>query len=421
MTTEILTGLIALVFVIGYFLIIFEPHVLVNKASTALFAGALAWILYLNFGEGSLAGRLEQLYEHLSGISQVLFFLIGAMTIVELINAHRGFDVMGALFKGRSNRSAYWIVLFVAFFLSSILDNLTTLIVLVCLLKGFVHKTAVRRTMALALVFAVNAGGAWTVIGDVTTTLLWIQGYIHTLGVSQALFLPSFVSMVVFGAVHQFQLEQGTLGENHEKEKEFEGSRKVLVVGLISLAIVPLLKLTLNVPPFMGVLFSLSVMWMLTDLMHSHFEDRRHLRVYSALSRIDHATVLFFMGILLAVSALEVAGVLKLIAQFLQTWIHNLDAIPVALGVISAVVDNVPLVAASMNMYTLDQFPQGDDFWNLLAFCAGTGGSILLIGSAPGVALSSLETISFTDYLKKVSWIAGIAYIVGILTYMMIH
>lgn len=415
--TNPLIAVLAIVFVLGYLLIALEHKVAINKAASALLAGVLTWFIFIEYGEGEMHARQEMLYHHLSDISQILFFLMSAMTIVEIINAHHGFEVIGSFLYGRSYLSLYWIVMVIGFFLSSVLDNLTTLIVMVSLVKRLIKEHEMRWVIGSGLVLAVNAGGAWTPIGDVTTTMLWIQEKIDTIGIMQALFIPSLVSLAVFGLLQMRQIGDGYVVQPKEIPEPPPRSKTVFLLGIASLISVPIMKIFLGIPPFLGILLGVAVLWLLTDLFHSRYEDRHHLRVYHLLGNVDMSCILFFLGILMAVDALQSANVLSHLSQFLMEWVGSSNSIAVLIGFISAVVDNVPLVAAAMKMYPLEVFPTGHEFWNLLAYCAGVGGTLLIIGSAPGVALMSLERVTFTWYLRRVSGIATVSYLAGVVAY----
>ncbi len=414
---------VLLLFIIGYSLIIFEYLVRTSKAAIALLCGIGCWWIYFDYGEGTLDYKFSVLIENLGDISQLLFFLMGAITIVEIINAHAGFDILGRLLKGVSRRYFYSMILLIAFFLSSVLDNLTTLIVLVCLVKQVIPDSYNRKVICSGLVTAVNAGGAWTPIGDVTTTMLWIQYRITTLSIMQSLFIPSLVCLVVFGLIHSFFMKKDDSCYDIPElpVQQHPESLWVLILGMATLASVPILKIVFNLPPFMGILFGLGVLWVITDWMHHEKEDKQHLKVYYVLSKIDMSTVLFFLGILLAIDALKVVGFLEILANKLLDAMPGIYGIAVLTGFLSAIIDNVPLVAASIRMFDVSQFPPDHNLWKLLAFCAGTGGSMLIIGSAPGVALMSLEKISFWWYAKRVGWISLIAFLSGVLTYFFLN
>lgn len=409
-----------IIFLLGYSLIIVESGVRIDKAATALLTGVACWML-LYWSTTNDSAVTHALNEHLAGISQILFFLMGAMLIVEIINVHRGFELVGRLLTLNSPRALFWGAICIGFILSSVLDNLTSIIVLISLLQKVIPKREERILITAALVTAVNVGGAWTPIGDVTTTMLWINGNITTFSIIKELWLPCTASLAVFGLVAMpLMPKQITPNETLAHAKPYPGAKRLLYLGIATLVAVPLLKAIFGVPPFMGILIGLSIMWIVTDLLHRNKESHQHLRVYQVLSRIDMTSILFFLGILLAVDALETAGILRKVAEYLSAAIPSQEIVATLIGLVSAVVDNVPLVAASMKMYPLSQYPVDDPLWALIAFCAGTGGSLLIIGSAPGIALMSLEKVTFGWYLSKLSLASLVAYLVGIGIYIIL-
>jgi Na+/H+ antiporter NhaD/arsenite permease-like protein len=348
---------------------------------------------------------------------------MGAMALVEVVDSHKGFKVITDLIHTNSKRKMLWILGFVTFFLSAILDNLTTTIVMVSLLRKLVPDTKDRMVLGSMVVIAANAGGAWTPIGDVTTTMLWINGNITTLSVMKNLFIPSLVGLIVALVMLGWNLK-GTyprIVQRAHKEVVEPGARIVFFVGVGALVFVPIFKALTGLPPFMGILISLGFLWLLTDLLHSEHEEREHLKLPSVLKRIDTSGVLFFLGILLCISALDVAGLLGELAKFLDRTVQNTAVIATMIGILSAIVDNVPLVAAGMGMYDLATYPQDSFLWQMLAYCAGTGGSILIIGSAAGVALMGMEKINFMWYVKKISFTALVSYFVGVGAYLLQH
>ncbi len=410
-----------LIFLLGYTFIVVEGAVHIDKAATALLTGVACWIL-LYWTAGHHPEITQSLNEHLTGISQILFFLMGAMLIVEIINVHRGFELVGRLLTLKSPVALFWGAISIGFVLSSVLDNLTSIIVLISLLQKVIPKREERILITAALVTAVNVGGAWTPIGDVTTTMLWINGNITTFSIISKLWLPCVISLVVFGLIAmQLMPKRITPNETLADTKPYPGAKRLLYLGIATLVAVPMLKAFLGVPPFMGILIGVSVMWIVTDLLHRHNENRQHLRVYQVLSKVDMTSIFFFLGILLAVDALETAGILKRLAVFLSSTIPSQEIVATLIGLVSALVDNVPLVAASMKMYPLTQYPVDDPLWALIAFCAGVGGSLLVIGSAPGIALMSLEKISFGWYLRKISLASLVAYLVGVGVYVFMN
>lgn len=404
----------SILFILGYFGIIFE-HRFFDKAATAILTGVLCWILYFLYGEGDHVHKAHELSHHLADISQVVFFIIGAMLIVEVIDSHKGFQSVEKILNIRSKTTVFWLILFGGFFLSSVLDNLTTLIVMISILKRIIPERESRIYLSAALVAVVNAGGAWTPIGDITTTMLWIADRISTAAVVQSLFIPCVFTTVVLGLCikNKVNLSQITLkaGE-HEK---IPYSFCILVLGLGALIAVPLLKALIGLPPFMGILLGVGVLWAFTDSIHSHDDEKKHLRIQHILSKIDFSVSLFFLGILLAVDALEAFGVLSKLADWVRSSFPSENVFAFALGLLSSVVDNVPLVAATIRMFGLEIYPQDHPTWNMLAYCVGVGGSILVVGSAPGIALMSLEKVSFSWYFKNISLAALISYILGAL------
>ncbi len=408
--------MIVLIFIIGYLAIIFEHKIRVNKTASALIMAVLIW-MFLFF----IQPDLHALGEKVNDISQIIFFLMGAMTLVEVVDVHKGFKVITDLIQTSSKRKMLWIMGFATFFLSAVLDNLTTTIVMISLLRKLVPEAADRMILGAMVVIAANAGGAWTPIGDVTTTMLWINGNITTLSVMKALFLPSILSLVIALILLGWNLKgvyPHIIARAHEETVE-PGARLVFYCGIGGLIFVPIFKALTGLPPFMGILISLGALWLITDLLHAPHETRQHLRLPAVLTRIDTSGVLFFLGILLCISALDVAGLLNQLARFLDQTIGNLSLIATLIGLISAVIDNVPLVAAGMGMYDLRNYPPDSYLWQMLAYCAGTGGSILIIGSAAGVAFMGLEKVNFIWYLKRVSFVALVSYFSGVAVFLL--
>jgi Na+/H+ antiporter NhaD/arsenite permease-like protein len=446
-------------FVIGYLAIAFEHSLRVSKTASAVLTGVACWTLFILAEPSSsllgsqqfadfvaafqieLGGRfaalgqtelfreyvLHELAEHLSGIAQILFFLLGAMTIVELIDAHHGFRYITGRIRTQNPKVLLWIVSWVAFFLSAVLDNLTTSIVMVSLIRKLVPAGEIRLVFAGMIVIAANAGGAWTPIGDVTTTMLWIGGQISTAGIMTTLFLPSIVCLLA-PLVHQSFKLAPTLGAparapHSEQTPSVKGDRLMLVLGIGALIFVPVFKTLTHLPPFLGMLLGLGIVWIIAELIHPELDDarRKHYTVAGALARIDTPSVLFFLGILLAVGVLEATLTLANLQALLARAIGDDRIIITLIGLISAVVDNIPLVAASMGMYSLDVYPQDHMIWEYLAYCAGTGGSILIIGSAAGVAVMGMEKINFFWYVRRISGTALIGYLAGAATYLVIE
>ena len=419
-----LTALVV-VFVLAYAAIAFEHPIKINKSASALVGAGLLWTIYaVNLGDAHLIG--EHLSESLISTAQIVFFLMGAMAIVEVVDAHNGFEVITSRIKTTKLSSLMWLVGFVTFFLSAILDNLTTTIVMVSLMKKLLDKRDDRLFFAGIIVIAANAGGAWSPIGDVTTTMLWIGGQITALEIIKGLFLPSLVNLLVPLFVTSFLLKGKTVvspavavSEQTLYETTAFERNLMFFLGLGILVAVPAFKTWTHLPPFMGVLFGLGVLWLVGDLVHrkKEDEDKAHLSLTHALARIDMPSIVFFVGILLSVATLEHTHILSDLAAWLDQTVGRQDVIVMIIGVVSAIVDNVPLVAASMGMYSLTQYPADSFLWEFLAYCAGTGGSILIIGSAAGVAAMGLERIDFIWYVKKISGLALIGYFAGALVY----
>ncbi len=412
---------ILLIFVAGYLAIIFEKQIKLNKAAIAIFMAVACWAAFFLNDCRSIQDMSSLLKGDLSSVAQVVFYLMGAMTIVEVIDSHGGFKSITNLVQTKSKRKMLWLISFVAFFLSAVLDNLTTAILMVSLLRKIIPTAADRLIYCCLVVVAANAGGAWTPIGDVTTTMLWIDGQISSLSVMKALFLPSVVSLLIplcyFSLISRGRIESV---KRSVEEVEEPGAKLVLWLGLAGLIFVPIFKAWTGLPPYMGVLISLSVLWLVTDGLHVPYEKRRHLQVPHILTKIDISGILFFLGILLAVGALDAAGVLGMLATTLGEVFTSLPVLTTSLGLLSAVIDNVPLVAATMGMYPIEQFPVDHPLWMMIAYAAGTGGSLLIIGSSAGVALMGMEKIDFFTYMKKVTIPALVGYIAGMGIYVML-
>ena len=412
------------VFVIGYVLIAFEHSIQINKSATALLTGVLCWTIYAVFSRESVQLIGEQLQHHLSESAAIIFFLIGAMTIVELIDAYGGFDLLTRRITTTNPKVLLWIVCFMAFVLSAILDNLTTAIVMVSMVPKLVTNRSMRLLFVGMIVVSSNAGGAFSPIGDVTTTMLWIGGQISAWNIIETLLLPSLVCMLVPLLYLQFTL-RGTLGERVTAEvtAPVPGAAVVLVLGLAGLIAVPVFKAVTHLPPYIGMLLVLGVLWVVSELLNPHMDEseRKPYTAASALARIDTPSVLFFLGILLAVGALESTGVLRYFSEWLEATLQDNRLIITLIGILSSVVDNVPLVAASTAMYSLERFPTDHLIWEYLAYCAGTGGSILIIGSAAGVAVMGMEKISFSWYLRHISVLALLGYAAGAIVYFIVY
>lgn len=413
LTHESTTFWMTIVFVIGYLLITLEHFTKVNKGTVALLMAIACWVL--QFKDLSFSGvqNYSMLCEQVASVSQVIFFLLGALAVVETVNAHDGFRCISNAIKTTSKKKLFWIVGIVAFFLSSVLDNLTTTIVMISLLQQLVEEGEERLIIGGGVVIAANAGGAWTPIGDVTTTMLWIGGQISTLKVMSELFLASFGCFLVAMAALSTFLKGNFKAMEQNIQETAPHSTLVFVLGIASLVFVPVFKILTGLPPFMGILLALGVLWLVTDLLHRNDPEREHLRIPHILSRIDIASTLFFLGILLAVAALDASGILKVLAEAISNTFSHINIVAMLIGLASAVVDNVPLVAATMSMYDLTQFPQDHPFWLLTAFAAGTGGSILIIGSAAGVVFMGMEKVDFFWYFRKISFAAALGFFAG--------
>lgn len=409
---------VVIAFVLGYAAIVLEHPLKVNKAASALIAGVLCWTLFAMMSSDKEAVS-HQVTEYLGELAGILFFLLGAMTIVELIDAHDGFEVITSRIRTTHKRKLVWVIGFITFFLSAVLDNLTTTIVMVSLLRVLIPDKKDRMLFAGLVIIAANAGGAWSPVGDVTTTMLWIGGQITAYDIIVKTIFPSLVCFIIPAWIISRQVK------GHAHRGEPVGERKltssahdrniVFTAGVGSLLFVPIFKTITHLPPYMGVLIGLGVMWVITEMIHHEKDEAEKglLSVNHALRKIDTPSILFFLGILLAIAALQATGVLSTLARSMDESIGNIRIVTMIIGLLSAVVDNVPLVAAAQGMYGLEQYPTGHFFWEFLAYCAGTGGSCLIIGSAAGVAAMGLEKIEFFWYLKKIGWLALIGYLSG--------
>ncbi|MDM8347484.1 sodium:proton antiporter NhaD [Pseudomonas sp. sp1636] len=442
--------LMALIFVLGYLCIALEHPLKIDKAASAILTAVVCWtvlvlgadsILPLLAGEGASHEVTTELRHHLGEVSEILFFLMGAMTIVELIDAHEGFKVITDRIRTNKRVHLLWMVGFITFFLSAALDNLTTTIVMVSLLRKLIKEQHERWFFVGIVVVAANAGGAWSPIGDVTTTMLWIGNQITASGIVAQLFIPSLVCLLVplfiLSLTMKGEFERPVVKPTKEERRDpttaFERNL-VFILGIGALLFVPVFKTVTHLPPYMGILFGLGILWVVTEVLHrgKNEEDKHPLSVVGVLRKIDTTSVLFFLGILLAVSSLATAGHLTQVATALKESLGNVYTINIAIGLLSSVVDNVPLVAGAMKMYPLTNpdmlaaaggdgwlgnFVVNGTFWEMLAYCAGTGGSCLIIGSAAGVAAMGMEKINFIWYLKKISWLALLGYLAGAATY----
>ena len=439
MTT--LTLAIVIVFCIGYFFIAIESVTKINKAAIALLMLVATWTLFMmdpaNYLPAAIGDQIasvvsEAIERHLGSTSTTLFFLMGAMTIVELVDQNGGFNFVRDVMQTRSKRSLLWRIAFMTFFLSAILDNLTTSIVMIMILRKLVSDHKDRIIYASLVIIAANSGGAFSPIGDVTTIMLWNKGVITALGVISELLVPSVISMVIPAYVLSLSLK-GQLTFTAEQSQTVQANdltaaqRKIIFfLGVGGLIFVPIFKSITHLPPFVGILLVLGVLWTVTEVFYARLkapEEKGAMqkRVAQMLTRIDMSTILFFLGILMAVACLETIGVLTMLGEGLnEVFDGNHYLITGIIGVLSSIVDNVPLVAGCMGMYPVA--PSGDMsvdgiFWQLLAYCAGVGGSMLIIGSAAGVVVMGLEKITFGWYMKHISWVAFLGYLAGILCY----
>lgn len=413
------------VFAIGYIAIILEHKINVNKAASALCTGVIAWSIFAILNTTGTDRMLSDLEKHLSETCSILIFLIGAMTIVQIIDMHGGFRIVTNRIRTTDKRKLLWIVSILTFFLSAVLDNLTTTIVMVSLMAKLIANRNDRLIFASMVIIAANAGGAWTPIGDVTTTMLWVGGNISAGTTMLSLFLPSLVCMLVplvaFSFMSKGNVEPPVVqAKDEEHALPAKLSTSILIVGVAALIAVPIFKTITHLPPYMGVTLGLGMIWIYTELIYRKYS--RNLRakysVTTAISRIDMSTIAFFLGILLAVGVLQTSGILSGAALWLDETVGNQSIIVLVIGFFSAIVDNVPLVAATMGMY---DYPINDYFWLFLSYAAGTGGSILVIGSAAGVAAMGMEKIDFIWYLKRISIWVILGYLIGALVFMGNH
>jgi Na+/H+ antiporter NhaD/arsenite permease-like protein len=418
-----MTTLIILIFLVGYLAITLEHPLKINKAATALITGALCWTVFI-LSAANKEDVNESLAHHLGELSGILFFLLGAMAIVELIDAHDGFDLIVARITATNKAKLLWIICLITFFLSAVLDNLTTTIVMVSLLKKLIKKDEDRMLFTGMVVIAANAGGAWSPIGDVTTTMLWIGNQITSLNIIKVLFFPSLISLVVPLLILSLRMKgnvERPLVNDHNDEKKLSPRQQsiVFICGVLILVLVPVFKTVTHLPPYMGILLGLGILWLITEILHGgkDDEDKHVLSVVYALRKIDTPSVLFFFGILVSIAALQSCGVLSGLATWMTNAITDKNIVGLTFGLLSAILDNVPLVAAVQGMFPLSQYPTDHQFWELLAYCTGTGGSALIIGSAAGVAAMGIEKISFFWYLRKISWLALIGFFAGAFVY----
>ncbi|MEO7800366.1 MAG: sodium:proton antiporter NhaD [Ginsengibacter sp.] len=425
-----MTFIIISVFVFGYLAIAFEHKLKVNKAAPALITGVLCWTIYI-LSSTNKKHVDQQLSERLAEYSGILFFLMGAMAIVEMIDTHHGFHIITKRITTTSKKRLLWVISLITFFLSPLLDNLTTTIVMISLLQKLMDDVEDRLYFVGMIIVAANAGGAWSPIGDVTTTMLWLGGQITAGNIIIKLFLPSIVCLMVPLLILSARIKGKIERKEHDAQMYSEqnntvSSRQqwlVLISGIVILASVPVFKTLTHLPPYMGILIGLGIMWVITEVMgfSKKETDRHKLSPAYALRKIDTPSILFFLGILLSIGVLESTGILADTAVWLNDKVGNLNVIVLSIGLLSAIVDNVPLVAASQGMYSLQQYPPDHYFWEFIAFATGTGGSALIIGSAAGVAAMGMAKVNFMWYLKRITWLALTGYFAGAVTYIIQH
>jgi Na+/H+ antiporter NhaD/arsenite permease-like protein len=418
-----MTWIILTIFVLGYIFIVAEHSIKLDKAATALITGVLCWVTYTS-NSSDHEHINHQLYEQVGEVAGILFFLIGAMTIVELIDLYDGFQIIIDKIKTNKKRTLLLIITILSFFLSAILDNLTTAIVMTSLTTKILSDKRDRLLTIGMIVIAANTGGAWSPIGDVTTTMLWIGNQITTFGIIKAIFIPSIVATIVPLIYLMFKLEGEFTPIVLKKNTQVNDKERIIIfyAGISLLIFVPVFKTITHLPPFMGMMLAVGILWTITEILHRkkrHSEQKQN-SIFAALESIDMPSILFFMGILLAVGALQASGMLQQMAGVLSEKVNNDVVIVTVIGLLSSIFDNVPLVAAIQGMYDLNQYPTGHFFWNYLAFCSGTGGSILIIGSAAGVAAMGIESISFFWYVKNISIAAILGYVAGAVTAVLI-
>lgn len=418
---------LTIIFVIGYLLISLEGTVHINKAATALITGVACWTVYILLEQEPQVINSE-LSHHLGGIAEILLFLIGAMTIVELMDAHDGFQFITDRIKTNDKTRLLFLIGILSFFLSALLDNLTTTIVMISLCRKLIADKNERMLMAGMIIIAANAGGAWSPMGDVTSTMLWVKNQVTALELVKQVFLPSLVCLLVPLFIMRYSFKGPLIRpEITEEQTGFRTTLRerqiVFFSGLILLLMVPLFKSLTHLPPYMAMMGALGILWLITEVLHHRKkeDDKNSLSVSYAIRKIDTPSILFFFGILATVSCLESTGMLQHLSFWLDQRLGNVDMVVMTTGILSAVVDNVPLVAATQGMYDLSVYPTDSYIWEFIAYSAGTGGSILIIGSAAGVAAMGLETIGFGWYLRKIGWLALAGFIAGSLVYILQH
>ncbi|MBT3418325.1 MAG: sodium:proton antiporter NhaD [Flavobacteriales bacterium] len=432
-----MTTIMIIVFVLGYMAIALEHPIKVDKAASALIIGGLSWALFAFTGINH-HDLTHEIQHHIVAIAEILFFLLGAMTIVELIDAHEGFSIITDKITTNKKVALIWILSFITFFFSAALDNLTTAIVMAALLPKLIKDKEDLWMFAGMVILSANAGGAWSPIGDVTTIMLWIGGQVTASNIITSVFIPSLVCALVPLIYLSFRLkgsvtrpEETELKEHHINPTTAFERNLIFYLGVAGLLFVPIFKTITHLPPYIGMLLSLGILWLITEIIHrsKNHEQKSQLSVIGVLKKVDTPTIFFFLGILLAVAALQSAGQLDIVAKYLQrTFNGDIYIINIIIGLLSSIVDNVPLVAGAMGMYDIGPvadgvlaFPQDHAFWEFLAYCAGTGGSVLIIGSAAGVALMGILKIDFIWYLKNISLLALMGYLAGAATYILMQ
>ena len=425
--------LMIVVFVLGYLAIALEHPLKIDKAGSALIIGALGWTLFA-FSGVDTHYITEELRHHLIDISEILFFLLGAMTIVELVDAHEGFSIITHKISTNRKVTLMWILCIITFFFSAVLDNLTTSIVMAALLPKLIKEKQTLWMFAGMIILSANAGGAWSPIGDITTIMLWIGGQITAFSIITNIFIPSVVCAIVPLLYCSFKLKGEVERPVLVKTKEhcldpttpFERNL-IFTMGVLGLLFVPFFKTVTQLPPYLGMMLSLGVLWVTTEIIHrsKNHEKKSELSVIGVLTKVDVPTIFFFLGILLAVASLQSAGQLDIVAKYLEeTFNGDIYIINIIIGLFSAIVDNVPLVAGAMGMYeiqSIGEYAVDGKFWQFLAYCAGTGGSVLIIGSASGVAMMGILKIDFIWYMKNISVLALMGYLAGAATYILMQ
>lgn len=407
-------------FILGYVLIVLEQPLKIDKAVSGILTGVICWVL-VSMAPGLVESGMtpeSEIGHHLGEIAQILLFLIGAMTIVELVDAHKGFNLLSDLIQTKKKASLLIVVSIITFFLSAVLDNLTTTIVMISLIRKLVPDQESRKWYAGFIIIAANAGGAWSPLGDVTTTMLWIGEKVSSMELVKLVFIPSILCLAVplaLAILFTNHFKGPVIAQEKDHDHVLGSSRFMLITGILALLSVPVFKLLTHLPPFMGMMLALSVVWLISEFVdpkmdNFHVEDRHKLTARYALSRIEIPGILFFFGILTAVAALQSVGLLTVLATGLDAILGNYNYVAIMLGVLSSIIDNVPLVAASMGMYSL---PEDHGFWHFIAYAAGTGGSMLIIGSAAGVAAMGMENLQFMWYLKRIGGLAAVGFLAG--------